>query len=252
MLNKYQNYIFNLIILAIYNYFSKKCGLQIYYLPLDRIFIIKTFIMYSRFLAIIFVLMFLASCGGKGKKEAIQLNTQNDTVGQSGYLSKGKMDIPEMGKIKLVEDSGYPFAAITIEFPERNFSESFTINLEEVKSVTFSERNTHIGKYVKFTYNSETSYALLDVFVDSRSVFGSELAPEGEGIKSIEGILHGADEVTPGDLPDEVMITASDGENLSFQFFVTPELVSVNGKKVTGFYDERTLNSIKSIELVRD
>ncbi len=208
--------------------------------------------MHSRFLSIILLLIFSASCGGKGNKDGIQLSTQNDSLGQSEQVSKGTMNIPEMGLLKQVEDSGYPFAAITIEFPDRDFSESFTINLEEVKSVTFSDLNAHIGKYVKFTYDSEIAYALLDVFVDSRSVFGSELAPEGEGIKSIEGVLYGAEEVTAGDLPGEVSIMASDGENVYFKYFITPELVAVNEKKVTGFYEERTLNTITSIELLED
>jgi len=121
------------------------------------------------------------------------------------------MNISEIGLLKQVEDSGYPFAAITIEFPDRDFSESFNHNLEEVKSVTFSDLTAHIGKNVIFTYDLEISYALLDVFVDSRSVFGSELAPEDEGIKSIKGVLYGSEEVSAGDLPGEVIIIASDG-----------------------------------------
>ncbi|MBK8056205.1 MAG: hypothetical protein IPK35_23780 [Saprospiraceae bacterium] len=71
-------------------------------------------------------------------------------------------------------------------------------------------------------------------------------------IFSIEGVLCGAEEVTAGDLPGETSIMAAYGENLYFKYFVTPELVAVNEKKVTGFYDERTLNTITSIELNRD
>lgn len=208
--------------------------------------------MHSRLLSILILLIFSASCGGNGNKEGVQLSTQKDSVGQSDQLSTATMNISETGMLKQVEDSGYPFATVTIEFRERKFSAFFTINLEEVKSVTFGDLNAHIGKYVKFTYNSETSLALLDVFVDSRSIFGSELSPEGESIKSIEGILNGAEEVTAGDLPGEVSITASDGKKLNFKFFVTPELVAVNEKKVTGFYDERTLNTITSIEFIKD
>ena len=99
---------------------------------------------------------------------------------------------------------------------------------------------------------SEISFALLDVFQNSKSIFGAELAPEGEGIKAIEGVLYGAEQVTSGDIPSEVSIIADDGENLYFEYFITPELVSVNEKRITGFYNERTKNTIKSIELIEN
>jgi hypothetical protein len=208
--------------------------------------------MYSRFYFIIILFIFTAACGEKGKRDGLNLKSQNDTIGHSDHISPVKKDIPNVGLLKEVEDSGYPFVTITIEFPELKFTEYFTLNLEEVKNVSLSNIGLLVGKYVKYTHTSEKSYALLDVFKDSRSIFGSEFPVEGDDIKSIEGILKGAKQETSGDIPGEVSITAANGQNLFFQYFITPELVAVNGKKVTGFYDERTLNTITSIQLIED
>lgn len=208
--------------------------------------------MFSRFFYISVLLIIFDSCGIKENKDGVNLKTPTDSIAQSKDLSGDRMDFPDRGLVKEVEDLGYPFATIAIEFPELKFTEYFTINLEEVKNVSLSDIELLIGKYVKYTYTSEKSYALLDVFKDSLSIFGSEFPAEGDDIKSIEGILKGAKQVTAGDIPSEVSITTENGGNLFFQYFITPELVAVNGKKVTGFYDERTLNTIKSIELIEN
>lgn len=201
----------------------------------------------------IYLFTFLSiSCGGKENKNNTDIKSQQDSSLQVSNSTTKDMEITERGLVKQVEDSGYPFATITIEFPERKFTEYFIINMEEVENASLSVINTYIGKYVKFNYTSEISFALLDVFQNSKSIFGAELAPEGEGIKAIEGVLYGAEQVTSGDIPSEVSIIADDGENLYFEYFITPELVSVNEKRITGFYNERTKNTIKSIELIKD
>lgn len=161
-----------------------------------------------------------------------------------------KMTIPEMGLLTHIEDSGYPFATLTIEFPERNFSEYFTINMEEVKNGSMEDLQTYIGQYITFEYTSEFQYTLLDIYYESYSIFGSEVAPEGEGIRSIEGVLYGAENITEGDLPGEVSVFANDGENHYFPYFVSQEMVAVNEKVVTVFYEIRSQHVITAIQLV--
>jgi hypothetical protein len=89
------------------------------------------------------------------------------------------------------------------------------------------------------------------MYHDSKSIFGAEVAPEGDGIKSIEGILYGAEQVTNGDLPGEVSVFADDGENHYFPYYVTQDMVNVNEKRVTAFYETRTSNTIIHLELVK-
>jgi len=202
---------------------------------------------------LIFFILFYSSisCGGKGNNtHTLEADAKNAIfLGQN--VPSEVQEIPEMGLLLQVEDSGYPFATLTIEFPERNFKEYFTINMESVENASINELNSYIGQYVKFTYSSDFTYALLDLFYEGKSIFGAEIAPEGESIKAIEGVLYGAEHTTDGDIPGEVSVFADDGENLYFPYFITQEMVNVNEKWVTAFYETRTSNTIMSIEVVR-
>lgn len=82
--------------------------------------------------------------------------------------------IKEMGLLKGVEDGGYPFATLTIEFPERKFQEYFTINFEEVKGTSLDKVYKWVGRYVSFTYNTDLTNALLDVQIDGKSLVSDE------------------------------------------------------------------------------
>ncbi|AEI48274.1 hypothetical protein [Runella slithyformis] len=158
--------------------------------------------------------------------------------------------IKEMGLLKEVEDSGYPFATLTIEFPERKFKEYFTINFEEVKGASLDKVYKWVGKYVSFTYNTDLTNALLDVQIGGKSLVSDEKIELGPEVKQLSGILKGADEETPGDLPGEVTITTKNKTTMTFPFFVTTEMVKANGKSVVGFYEERNQNTITAIKLL--
>lgn len=204
-----------------------------------------------RIIIFLLVLFPYLSCKGKEFSNQTPLVQTIDSLNSDLKPSSAVQGIDEMGLLKKVEDSGYPFATLTIEFPERNFTEYFTINMEEVENASITNLNSYIDHNVKFTYNSELTYALLDMYHDSKSIFGAEVAPEGDGIKSIEGILYGAEQVTNGDLPGEVSVFADDGENHYFPYYVTQDMVNVNEKRVTAFYETRTSNTIMSIEVVK-
>lgn len=158
-------------------------------------------------------------------------------------------EIQELGLLKEVEDTGYPMASLTIEFPERKFTEYFSINLEAVKGADINKLRAWVGKYVSFRYTSRLTNTLLDVQSDGKSVLGADAPEIKPAMKKIEGVLKGADEETPGDLPGKVSITSADNNTLTFAFFVTKEMVEVNGKKVVGYYEERPENVIKAIKL---
>jgi len=202
-------------------------------------------------LCFIFIFLISIACGENGNKVTQPIKSTKDTASLVYDVESGIEDISEMGILKEVEDSGYPFATLTIEFPERNFKEYYTINMEEVKNASINQLNSYVNRYVKFTYTTEFTYALLDMYHESKSIFGAEVSPEGESIKSIEGVLYGAEQVTDGDIPGEVSVFADDGENLYFQFFVTQEMVNVNEKRVTAFYERRTMNTITSIKMLK-
>ncbi|MEI7584955.1 hypothetical protein [Runella sp.] len=197
------------------------------------------------------------SCAANESKSATsETQSSTDSTSQlavkepTGELSATDDGIKEMGILKEVEDSGYPIATLTIEFPERKFQEYFTINFEETKGADLQTIRKWVGRYVSFTYNSDLTNALLDVQVDGKSLVSEEKIELSADAKKVTGILRGADEETPGDLPGKVTITTSDDTVLSFPFFVTKEMVEANGKSVTGFYEERTQNTITAIKLL--
>jgi hypothetical protein len=191
------------------------------------------------------------ACSGKDNKVVNQGSLSADSTAQKMKAATVKDgEITERGIVKEIEDSGYPFATVTIEFPERKFSEYFTINMEEVENASLDVIRNYVGKYVVFNYTSTLSYALLDLQKDGKSLLGMNANDIDPSWKIIEGELDGASEESLGDLPGEVSIWADDGENQYFQFYVTAEMVAANGKRVKGFYDVRTKNDIKSIKLM--
>jgi hypothetical protein len=208
----------------------------------------------SFYLSTLFMVFFI-SCAANEKKSAtsdastdsaVQLNTTSSTLPSTSDDD----GIKEIGRLKEVEDSGYPFATLTIEFPERKSQEYFSINFEEAKGANLQAIQKWVGRYVSFTYNSDLTNALLDIKMEDKSLVSEEKVELSRNVKQITGILNGAEEETPGDLPGKVTITTDDNTTLTFPFFVTKEMVAANGKTVVGFYEERTQNTITTIKLL--
>jgi hypothetical protein len=206
----------------------------------------------SRCLSTLMLVLFM-SCNANESKSA---SATTDSTAQLATTTAADESVTndgglkEMGILKEVEDSGYPFATLTIEFPERKFQEYFTINFEETKGADLQTIRKWVGRYVSFTYNSDFSNALLDVQIGGKSLISEEKIELKPETKQIAGILSGADEETPGDLPGKVTITSDDNTAVTFPFFVTKEMVEANGKAVVGFYEERTQNTITAIKLL--
>lgn len=140
-------------------------------------------------------------------------------------------------------------ATLTIEFPERKFSEYFVLNLEEVKGADINKLRSWVGKYVAFFYKSELKNALLDIRINGKTIFSGDPVQLSAETEKVVGVLSGADEPTPGDLPGTVSITTKDNEVFDFDFFVTEEMVKINGKKVVAYFEKRPENIITSIKL---
>lgn len=209
-----------------------------------------------------FLLLLFTACGTKETNttstDASKAVVNTDTVASAEVSSSDDTEltpkgdeIREMGVLKQVEDSGYPMAYLVIEFPERKTSEYFDINLEEVKSYNINQLRDGIGKYVSFLYTSELKNTLLDLRVKGKSIVSEEKIELSPETHKIVGVLSGADEVTPGDLPGNVTITTKDNTAFTFEFFVTQEMVEVNGKQVVGYYEERGQNKIATIKFAR-
>lgn len=192
----------------------------------------------------VFVCMMLGvfSCTGQG-------NPATKNKAAAALPEPTDDQIRERGLIRQIEDSGYPFVSLTIEFPERQFEENFVLNLEEVENVDQATINKWVGQYATFNYTSNITNALLDVRMDGVSLLGVSDEDLPEEVQKISGVLSGATEVTAGDLPVLIRITDPHERSLAFEFFVTEELVNAEGRIVEGFFQERTSNTITAIAL---
>lgn len=183
----------------------------------------------------------LNSCSGQEKQKQQPASTEKQEINQGDALR-------EFGLLKSADDSGYPFYTVEIEFPERKFSEVFTLNLEEIPDVDPGILAGWVGKYVSFEYTSEVINALLDVRQNGKSLLGVKPSELPKGLKKISGTLSGATNVTEGDLPSLLRIHDPEDQSLEFELFITPELVEAEGTLVVGFYDQRTNNRITTIK----
>jgi hypothetical protein len=185
--------------------------------------------------------VFLNSCNGQEKQTREQAPAEKQEINEGDALR-------EFGLLKSAEDSGYPFYNVEIEFPERKFSEVFTLNLEDIPDVDPGILAGWVGQYVSFEYTSEIINALLDVRQNGKSLLGVKPSELPKGLKKIAGTLSGATNVTEGDLPSLLRIHDPEDQSLEFEFFITPELVEAEGTLVVGFYDQRTENKIISMK----
>ena len=187
----------------------------------------------------------LNSCSGQEKQTQQPASTEKQELNEGDALR-------EFGLLKSADDSGYPFYTVEVEFPERKFSEVFTLNLEEIPDVDPGILAGWVGKYVSFEYTSEVINALLDVRQNGKSLLGIKPSELPKGLKKISGTLSGATNVTEGDLPSLLRIHDPEDQSLEFEFFITPELVEAEGTLVVGFYDQRTNNRITTIKLSKN
>lgn len=176
-------------------------------------------------------------------------NQSNSASFKNNYSPIIDDGINEFGLLKDIEDSGYPLATLHIEFPERKFSEYFTINLEEVKNVNMGILQKWKGKYVAFTYNSDLTNDLIDLQINGKSAINTEPMEFSDNVQIVVGVLRGAGKVTESDLPSTISITTTDNQKLLFDYYITPEMVKINGRKVMAYYEEVVSNTITKIKV---
>lgn len=158
-------------------------------------------------------------------------------------------EIREYGLVYEVEDMGYPFFAVDMEFPERQAKASFSLNIE-AGGIDHDAVYNMKGKYATIYYTADDEPGLVDMQLKEKSLFG-EYAPEkiDPEWKKITGKLSGADEPTPGDLPGSVTVTAKDGNAVTFGYYVDNAMVAANGKEVTAYYYMRNKNNITYVKV---
>lgn len=188
----------------------------------------------------IICLCLFCSCGSKNSEQQPTSET-SEVITIDAQIRSGR------GKVLEAEDTGYPFAYLLVELRDTKSKEYFDINLEDVKDINPETLNQLNGKNVQFTYKETVGNVLMDILSGGVSVLNDTGYKKTDHTKVIEGVLSEADQITPGDLPGKIYITDSYGTKHPFEFFVTEEVVKVNGKKVTGYFEIRASKNIISI-----
>lgn len=192
-------------------------------------------------------LLWISSCGNATDSST---DSSADTMTE---VAEAAIDtLREFGRIQSVEDGVYPMYNLVIEFPERQFSETFLLNAEEIRDLDQGKLSNSVGKYISFEYTSGFENALLELKYNGKSLldFDDPFEPIPE-IKTIEGTLKDAGEPTKGDLPDQISVSAADGTSEKFDYYITPEIAKANGKKVLAYYEIRTANRIIGLEFTK-
>jgi hypothetical protein len=156
-------------------------------------------------------------------------------------------EIREYGIIKTIEDAEYPMFVVTVEFPERQTTADFNINIEALPQ-SDSDLYALKGKYATIYYEDDSENMLMDIHFNGKTLYGKDAPEIDDSYKSITGILSGAETETAGDLPNTIYITDKDGVEMPFKEFIISEVVAKNGKTVTGYYYTRYNQTITYIK----
>ena len=211
--------------------------------------------MKKQYILPVLLILFVACQPAKDKTEesekAATEQESQEVVSDDGEREPTDDEIRELGLIKAIEDTGYPMFYIDVEFPERNMTISFNFNVEE-NPLNVEQVMAMKDKYATIYYITEDALQLADVLYQDKTVLGEYGLDDFDGFDKANGTLSGADEPTPGDLPGTITVTTNDGQVLSFEYFVTDEMVAVNKKEVTVYYYEQGMNKITYLKASED
>jgi len=197
-------------------------------------------------LSLVLAIILFISCSTKKEANISGSDPHTPTTTDSNIKSSSVLDDPDLesGIILEAEEAGYPVVSLTINFPKRNWQEHFNLNVEEFKGLNYQHVLNSIGKTVAIAFKSESTAAVIDLLSDGKSILLNPAPNTTKQLKRITGVLSGADNITPGDLPDTLHITSNENEEIRFQYFITPEIVRYNGKRLTALYAQRVYNKV--------
>lgn len=194
------------------------------------------------------------SCGTKTEANKEAAAVAQTTSATDSLITPLSMEgiIKAEGILKSAEDAPYPMFNLSITFPDKNTTEDFSLNAEDVKTSDNQPITSLLGKRIAFEYKKETENVLLDILYKGKSVFPKDEVPASkEGLTAVTGILSNAAEITSSDLPDEVYIKTTEGVTDTFPLFISAPVVKVNGKQVTGYYEKRTHLTVVSFKPIK-
>lgn len=176
------------------------------------------------FMSITFGLL-LAACGEKtpAPTTTTETTTTPSAVSTPAPASTGKQTLT--GKLTALEDSGYPMAFLTVEGAD-NVATNVSFNQEDGKAFAMETLSAHLNKTVTIEYEVKSEQAAMDIHVNGKSLVGEMPI---DGAQKLTGTLI-ATEATNSDLPGTFSLKMADGKTMTFDYFVTEDMVKNNGK----------------------
>lgn len=156
-------------------------------------------------------------------------------------LAEGEMQV--VGQVTQVEDGGYPRFTIHVQ-PAGG--EPIQLYLDAESGVDLGGRNAgdFVGGRATIYYITSEELDLLEV---TNAAGASIMHEDGQAAPThadtMTGTLSNA-QVTSGDLPDVVTITAAQGAAREFEYFVDDQFAAANGQQVTAYYHAGTREEI--------
>jgi hypothetical protein len=175
-----------------------------------------------------------------------------DRSNENSDLPEGRNDdwLSEIGVFSRIEEGGYPFYSLNVEFPKREMVMAFLLDVEEL-GISPDAIERLEGKSVSFEYTSDLEKNVVEIELESGFVLGWVDREDLRDYKTERGILGGA-EVTMGDRAGSFYLEDAEGGRVVFETFVTPELAAANGRDAIVYYNVATENRIKGLSLDQD
>ncbi len=197
-----------------------------------------------------FTLKFLSDDGQFSKIEATGKNQiiyiENKWIQFIETYEEIDDELQQYGIIESIEDGAYPMFIVKVNFPKINYKTDFNLNIESI-SLNILDLEKMKGSYANIYYTSDEENNLYDIYFEGKSTSG-EYAPEIDGSeKKITGILSGVNSLS-GDLPSKIYVTDSDGKKTEFKWYVDEDILKLNQKTVTVYYNTKYSKNITRIE----
>lgn len=149
------------------------------------------------------------------------------------------------GFVYEVEDVGYPLYYLDIEEGDNMEIYSYLFDASKIQLAEGSITDLW-NDSVMFTSFEIPENDLMDIQFQGESLLG-EYGYTDSSYTKITGIMRGADEPTPGDLPGTLIFTMADGSEMSFSYFITEEIAERNGAEVDFWYGKSSKSWIAEI-----
>ncbi len=153
------------------------------------------------------------------------------------------------GVVSQVADDGYPRFTVAVQ-PESGEPVGLYLNAESGADLGGQEPSSFAGQSVVAYYTSADDFLIVDVInASGAAVFGENIPPSSEDL-TVTGALSGAEATTSSDLPDVITVTDAAGAAHTFEIYIMPELVAVNGQQVTARYRPNERREITLLRVV--